>query len=156
MSIKYLLIYLFMYWLFCINKLCIYLPIHVLALFPLQWRHNGHHSVSHHQPHDCLLNRLFTRRSKIPLKLRITGLCAGNSSGTGLMTSSCPAETPTVCCLGSHLHQTWIRNYIYFSCEIQLVIQLTLKSIPFWGYVEVHPGPFRLGDKYDFSITMTS
>ena len=23
---------------------------------PLQWRHNGHDSVSNHQPHDCLLN----------------------------------------------------------------------------------------------------
>ena len=25
----------------------------------LHWRHNGRHSVSHHQPHDFLLNRLF-------------------------------------------------------------------------------------------------
>ena len=24
---------------------------------PLQWRHNGHDSISNHQPHDCLLNR---------------------------------------------------------------------------------------------------
>ena len=31
---------------------------------PLQWRHNGHNSVSNHQPHDCLLNHLFRRRSK--------------------------------------------------------------------------------------------
>ena len=30
----------------------------------LQWHHNGHDSVSNHQPHDCLLNRLFRRRSK--------------------------------------------------------------------------------------------
>ena len=30
----------------------------------LQWRHNGHDSVSNHQPHDCLLNHLFRRRSK--------------------------------------------------------------------------------------------
>ena len=35
------------------------------------------------QPHDCLLNRLFTRRSKKPSKLRVTGLCVGNSPGTG-------------------------------------------------------------------------
>ena len=32
--------------------------------FPLRWRHNGRDSVSNHQPHDCLLNRLFRRRSK--------------------------------------------------------------------------------------------
>ena len=51
--------------------------------FPLQWRHNGHDSVSNHQPHDCLLNRLFRRRSKKTSKLRVTGLCARNSLGTG-------------------------------------------------------------------------
>ena len=42
----------------------------------LQWRHNGRDSVSNHQPHDCLLNRLFRRRSKKPPKLRVTGFCA--------------------------------------------------------------------------------
>ena len=47
----------------------------------LQWRHNGRNGVSNHQPHDCLLNRLFRRRSKKPSKLRVTGLCAGNSPG---------------------------------------------------------------------------
>ena len=45
----------------------------------LQWRHNGHDSVSNHQPHDCLLSRLFRRRSKKTLKLSATGLCLGNS-----------------------------------------------------------------------------
>ena len=49
----------------------------------LHWRHNGHDSVSNHQPHDCLLNRLFRRRSKKISKLRVTGLCAGNSPETG-------------------------------------------------------------------------
>ena len=49
---------------------------------PLQWRHNGHDSVSNHQPHDCLLSRLFRRRSKKISKLRVTGLCAGNSPET--------------------------------------------------------------------------
>ena len=44
----------------------------------LLWRHNGHDSVSNHQPHDCLLNRLFRRRSKKISKLRVTGLCAEN------------------------------------------------------------------------------
>ena len=29
----------------------------------LRWRHNERNSVSNHQPHDCLLNRLFRRRS---------------------------------------------------------------------------------------------
>ena len=50
---------------------------------PLQWRHNGHDCLSNHQPHDCWLNRLFRRTSKNTSKLRVTGLCAGNSPGTG-------------------------------------------------------------------------
>ena len=49
----------------------------------LLWRHHGRGSVSNHQPHDCLLNRLFRRRSKKTPKLRVTGLCAGNSPVTG-------------------------------------------------------------------------
>ena len=47
----------------------------------LHWRHNDHDSVSNHQPHGCLLNRLFRRRSKKTSKLRVTGLCVGNSPG---------------------------------------------------------------------------
>ena len=42
-------------------------------LVPLQWRHNERDGVSDHQPHDCLLNRLFRR---------VTGLCEGNSPVT--------------------------------------------------------------------------
>ena len=47
----------------------------------LRWRQNGRDSVSNHQPHDCLFNRLFRRRSKKTSKLRVTGLCVGNSPG---------------------------------------------------------------------------
>ena len=54
-----------------------------IVLRTLQWRHNGHDSVPNQQPHDCLLNRLFRRRSKKTAKLRVTGLCAGNSPRTG-------------------------------------------------------------------------
>ena len=50
---------------------------------PLQWRHYGRDSVSNHQSPNCLLNRLFRRRSKKTSKLRVTGLCAGKSPGTG-------------------------------------------------------------------------
>ena len=46
----------------------------------LQWRHNG---LSNYHPHDCLLNRLFGRRSKKTSKFRVTGLCEGNSTVTG-------------------------------------------------------------------------
>ena len=54
-----------------------------IQLTSLQWRHNERDSVSNHQPHDCLLNRLFGCKSKKTSKLLVTGLCAGNSPGTG-------------------------------------------------------------------------
>ena len=45
----------------------------------LQWRHTGREGISNHQPDNCLLNRLFRRRSKETSKLCVTGLYAGNS-----------------------------------------------------------------------------
>ena len=48
------------------------------TLKSLRCCHNGHDCISNHQPHDCLLNRLFRRRSKKTSKLRVTGLCEGN------------------------------------------------------------------------------
>ena len=48
----------------------------------LLWRYNEHYGVWNHQPRDCLLNRLFRRRSKKTPKLPVTGLCAGNSPET--------------------------------------------------------------------------
>ena len=47
----------------------------------LHWRHNDHDGVWNHQPHGCLFNRLFRRRSKKTSKLRVTGPCVGNSPG---------------------------------------------------------------------------
>ena len=48
---------------------------------PLHWRHSDHDSVSNHQPHGCLVNRVFRRRSKKTSKLSVTGLCVRNSPG---------------------------------------------------------------------------
>ena len=66
-----------------VHQQILYTDRHVNVRFPLQWRHNGLDSVSNHQPHDCLLNRLFRRRSKKTSKLRVTGLCVGNSTVAG-------------------------------------------------------------------------
>ena len=52
------------------------LKAYVDAWLSLRWRHNGRDGVSNNQPHDCLLSRLFRRRSKKTPKLRVTGLCA--------------------------------------------------------------------------------
>ena len=52
-------------------------------IYTVLWRHNDGDGVSNHQPHDCLLNCLFRRRPKKTSKLRVTGLYAGYSPGTG-------------------------------------------------------------------------
>ena len=73
----------------------------------LRWRHNGCDSVSNHQPHDCLLNLLSRRRSKKTSKLRVTGLCAWNSPGTGEFPAqmACNAENVSI----------WWRHYVSFT-----------------------------------------
>ena len=86
------------------------LPCHLITL---QWRHNGRDSVSNHQPHDCLLNRLFRRRSKKTSKLRVTGLCAGNSPGTGEFLAQMASYTENVSIWWRHheLDDTWKSDY---------------------------------------------
>ena len=62
---------------------CSYWPCVIISS---QWRHNGLDGVSNHQPYDCLLNRLFRRRLQKTSKLRVTGLCEGNSPYKGPIT----------------------------------------------------------------------
>ena len=54
--------------------------------------------------HDCLLNRLFRRRSKKTSKLRITDLCEGNSPVTG--------EFPSQRACNAEIGSIWWRHHI--------------------------------------------
>ena len=72
----------------------------------LRWRHNGPDSVSNHQPHDRWLKRLFRRRSKKTSKLRVTGLCAGNSPGTG--------EFPAQMASNAENVSIWWHHHVHF------------------------------------------
>ena len=47
----------------------------------LQWRHNERDGVSNYQPRDCLLNRLFGRRSKKTSKLASLAFVQGIHRG---------------------------------------------------------------------------
>ena len=79
------------------------LPIVALCGVPysaLQWRHNERDGVSNHQRLDCLRNRLFRRRSKKTSKLRVTGLCVGNS----LVTADFPHQGQYC---GNLMAQSW-------------------------------------------------
>ena len=74
----------------------------VFIKMTLQWRYNGRDGVSNHQPHDCLLTRLFRHRLKKILELRITGLCVGNSPGTGEFPAQRASNTENVFIWWSH------------------------------------------------------
>ena len=94
---------------------------HVIAW---QWRQNGRDSVSNHQPHDCLLNRLFRRRSKKTSKLRVTDLCADRwiPRTNGLLRGKCfhlMTSSYSVCRVPVTLsHRVWENRWvpIHTSC----------------------------------------
>ena len=110
------------------------------VMISLWWRHNGRDGLSNHQPRDCLLNRLFGRRSKKTSKLRFTGLCAGNSAGTG--------EFPAQRASNAENVSIWWRHHdismYHFSCMIfvyassQWETALECNAISHWlgGYTE--------------------
>ena len=70
-------------------------------------------SVSNHQPHDCLLNCLFRRRSKKTSKLRVTGLCAGNSPGTGEFPAQMARNAENISIWWRHhdILKGWYKNF---------------------------------------------
>ena len=74
-------------------------PSYGQEIIPLQWCHNGRDGVSNHQPHVCLLNCIFRRRSKKASKFRATGLCEGNSPVTGEIPAqrASNAENVSIC-----------------------------------------------------------
>ena len=113
-----------MYFIFYPSALSVNIFLKLCFLFgtsnskSLQWRHNGRDDVSNHQPHDCLLNRLFRRRSKKTSKLRVTGLCAGNSPVTG--------EFPAQMASSAENVSIWWRHHVnvilfYINCSSNCV-----------------------------------
>ena len=75
---------------------------HLSSKITLQWRHNGFDGVSNRQPHDCLLNHLSRRRWKKTSKLRVTGLCEGNSSVAGEFPAQRASNAENVSILWCH------------------------------------------------------
>ena len=86
-----------------------FLQDHTLATNSLQWRHNERNGISNHQPHDCLLKRLFSHRSKKTSKLHVTGLCEGNSLVTGEYPAQRASNTENVSIWWCH-HESSITN----------------------------------------------
>ena len=73
----------------------------------LQLRHNGRDGASNHQPHGCLLNRLFRCGSKKTSKPRVTGLCARNSPVTDEFPAQKASNAENVSIWWRH-HGTWL------------------------------------------------
>ena len=82
----------------------------------LQWRHNGRDSVSNHQPFDYLLNRLFRRRPKKIPKLRVTGLCVGNSPVAGEFPAQMASDAENV--------SIWWHHHVF------------IRDKTFWHYIK--------------------
>ena len=92
----------------------------------LQWRHNERYSVSNHQPHDGLLNHEFRRRSKKTSKLRVTGLCAGNSPGTGEFPAQMASYAENV--------SIWWRHHVDNDLSITIHWIVVHKSTNIWQH----------------------
>ena len=99
----------------------------------LRWRHNERDGVPNHQPHDCLLNRLFRHRSKKTSKLRVTGLHAGNSPATGVFPTqrASNAENISIWCRHHDVNkkQTSGSISIFPQCRHHYVLDITERKI---------------------------
>ena len=108
----------------------------------LRWRHNDHDGVSNHQPRGCLLNRWFTRRSKKTSKLRVTGLCAGNSPGPvnsphkGPVTRKMLPFDDVIMILGIYhmFHRSWATLLIMLMCVDQTVVCVCHCQPHLWSF----------------------
>ena len=82
------------------------------CVIKLQRRHNGHDGVPNHQLYDCLLNCLFRWGADIEKtsKLRVTGLCEGNSPVTGEFPAQRASNTENV--------SIWWHHHEFCWCEV--------------------------------------
>ena len=87
--------------------------MHYMKLTSLQWRHNEYDGVSNHRRMDCLVNLLLRHRSKKISKLRVTGLCVGNSPVTG--------EFPTQRTSNAENVSIWWRHHGHMSFNMYMV-----------------------------------
>ena len=146
------------------------MPYGVTKPQSLQWRHNGHD----YKPHDCLLHLLFRRRSKKTSKLRVTGLCAGNSPGTvefpAQMVSKrkmFPLDDVIMICQYSHVNSVGeMRGQIihlssafllvflpYLALSIKQLIFFGIKSISNVNYISVGSGTLVSGKQLKLVVS---
>ena len=118
----------------------------------LQWRHNWRDGVSNHQPHDCLLNRLFRRWSKKRPKLRVTGLCAGNSPVTGEFPAQMASSEKNVSIWWRH-HVKDMRWYNWITKHNKEWTVYTIRKIYTMSHIQAHfcKYPIKIVDMADIN-----
>ena len=97
---------------------------------PSQWRHNRLDGVSNHQPHHCFFSRWFGRRSQKTSKLRLPGLCAGNSSG--------PGEFSVQMASNAENASIWWRHHAMSSENQWIILSSNSSYLPSYLYVEIN------------------
>ena len=93
--------------------------------FSLLWCHNKHDGISNHRPRDCLLNCSFRHISKKTSKLRVTGLCAGNS-----MTGEFPVQMAS----NTENISNWWHHHVINYFKLILVIDGLVSLMKFPSY----------------------
>ena len=79
----------------------------------------GLDDVTNHQPHHCLINRLFRRKSKNTSKPRVTCLCAGNSPFTGEFPPQMTSNAENVSIWWRHRVMSWCHGMETISAPLQ-------------------------------------
>ena len=134
------------------------LPNHMTLLHTaLRWRHNGRDGVSNHQPRHCLFNRLFRCRSKKTSKLRVTGLCAGNSPVTGEFPAQMASYAENVSIGWRHhgrssCHGFQTRNYQLHPHVVHCTVEASM-NYAYWHHtqkVTTYAGMYRM--KYKATV----
>ena len=112
----------------------------------LLWRHNERDGVSNCQPYDCLLNRLFRRRSKEKSQLCVTGLWVGNSHVTCEFPAQRASNTENVSIWWRHhVSQKYLLDPVYLA----LYNMICYQNIWSKCCIELHDNfPFQDQQKY--------
>ena len=119
-------------------------PENANVIVTLLLRHNGCNDASNHEPHDCLLNRSFRRRWKRTSKLRVTGLCAGNSPVTGEFPAPMASNAENVSIWCRH-HEAWClmmwTHFPHYCTFVEGFFRITVeypdKEPEVWSFVSI-------------------
>ena len=120
-----------------LSLICIHLVILHCVCNTSPWRHNERGGVSNHQPHDCLLNRLFRRRSKKLINIELPAQKASNAENVPIWWRHQDCRTQEHSSTGRHIS----RHYI-------TILRLNFTGYWLLEYLFVHQtASFKMADE---------